>query len=63
MLLHNTVKHRYSEQALNEFRLVVKVSLIFSLVLKEIIKTYYRVYRFWTNHVYNESDSYSLTIC
>lgn len=44
MLLHNTVKHRYSEQALNEFRLVVKVSLIFSLVLKEIIKTYYIVF-------------------
>lgn len=41
---HNTVKHRYSEQALNEFRLVVKVSLIFSLVLKEIIKTYYIVF-------------------
>lgn len=44
MLLHNTVKHRYSEQALNEFRLVVKVSLIFSLVLQEIIKTYYIVF-------------------
>lgn len=31
-------------QALNEFRLAVKVSLIFSLVLKEIIKTYYIVF-------------------